>query len=204
MSYYQGMLFRYITHGMWVAICGKALAGYKMPHKKVIAPTVRSFTTDDTTAELFELFAATLFRGVPLSFLEKDGPIVEFRNGMIAAFLKDLPAFKSAVPANDPVLAHVMKCARDCEIRYETLVRWGEAVKVQWTAENAAEQVGDDVNEEIKATIATMSANVVSISRSLSEVSEQSARNKAHNKSVAAQNNRIEARQIEIVNLLKQ
>lgn len=192
---------------MWVAICGKALAGYNKPHKKVIPPTVKSFIIDDATAELYVLFAETLFRNVRLEFFDTGGLLVEFRDGMIAAFLKDLPSFVELAPQDDPVLVHVLKCAKDCDIAYEVLVRWGEAVKLQWDAENAAEQAGDDVNAE---ALKAMAATIVSLSRNVLDLKEQSARTDAHNKATAAHNkamalqmNRMEAQQADMFNLFK-
>ena len=157
----QGMLFHYITHIKFVSRCGKALAGYKYPHKDVIAPTVLAFIKTDSDKLIFNVFAKVLFKNATIPGLHSTDRLLEMRNGLIAAFLKDLPDFKATAPANDPVLLHVFKCARDCDISVDTLFNWGAAVKRRWEAENGAVQIDDVVSE---ATVKAMSRSIVELS----------------------------------------
>lgn len=154
------MLFRYVTRILYIAMAGKALAGYERPDKEVFGPTVRCFLHDGNRAA-YEMFAETLFRKIDLEILHSVSHLIEFRDGMIACFLMHLPSFQATAPHQDPILKHVVKCARECDIPKEQLEEWGKLVRIRRDAQNAASQVDDSASPAVVAALKESASNIV-------------------------------------------
>lgn len=154
------MLFRYITRILQICIAGKTLAGYCHPNKGVFCPTVRAFLHEGNR-EKFNVFARTLFRNVDVKDLHEISRLLEFRDGMIASFLMHMPAFMKTVPSDDPVLTHVLRCARECGISKTELLQWGSSVKVRVESQNLSLQLEDGVSEVVSAALKQSAAHIV-------------------------------------------
>ena len=137
----QGMLFRYVTRSMYIAVAGRALSAWKDPRQHVKSPNVDSFLTAANKL-LYEYFAKELFRHTGLKELDDSSHLVSLRDTMVATLLMYLVEFSKDVKPDDPVLSKIRSAATSVGIEYSTLVGWGNHVRTRFQSDNIA-QIAD-------------------------------------------------------------
>ena len=115
------------------------------------------------------MFAKTLFRKVDLKILHSVVHLIEFRDGMIACFLMHLPSFKATASHHDPILKHVFKWARECDISKLQLDEWGRLVRMRCQSQNAASQVDDSASPAVMAALKQSAANIVEMQETVNQ-----------------------------------
>lgn len=170
----KGMLFRYITRALHSIIAGRALAACNDPTQHLFPPTIEAFINQDNLMR-YTQFAVILFRLTGLSELNDPARLLQFRDGMIAAFLMHYDEFEKHATDTDPVLRKVKHAAHEVGIDLTELRMWGKAIRERFDVENAAQAVDSSINPGVVASIQDMGNKVVSLGNEVASLKDEKA-----------------------------
>jgi hypothetical protein len=112
----------------------KGLCGYK-PRQTVSVPSLKALPSE--AQEKVDRLAHELFAFAPKELNTPNGRLFSFRDVLMAALLKDLTQHQDDVGLDDPLFKRLLHAAKQVNVSFPDLKRWGVLIKKAWSIQNS-------------------------------------------------------------------